>query len=450
MASTSSIGGLVSGLDTTSIVSSLMQLEAQPQTLLKNRLTTEQTTLSSLQGLNAKFAALNTKAAALATSTAWSTFTSNSSSSSVTAVAGSGATAGTLTFTVQQTSAAHQLSFATTAAKSDVVTDGSTHVTLTKHDGTTVDLDTGDGTLAGLVKAVNGSSSGVTANLLKLDDGTYRLKMASTTTGAASDFTLTNSDGSQLLGGATVTAGQDAKITVDGDTISSPTNTFTGLTTGLDVTLATGTTPGTSATVTVARNPAAAQASLQGLVDAANDLLSTIDTLTAYDATSQKSGALSGDATVRGLRSAVLDTVTRAADGSSMADVGVQTDRNGKVTFDTTKFASAYAADPTAVATKLGSPATATVPGFAARVAAMADRASNSANGVLTSTITGHQSSITTLQNGIADWDVRLAAKQESLNKQYADLEVSLGKLQDQASWLSGQIASLPGSTKSS
>ena len=45
---------------------------------------------------------------------------------------------------------------------------------------------------------------------------------------------------------------------------------------------------------------------------------------------------------------------------------------------------------------------------------------------------------------------IRLAAKQESLNKQYADLEVSLGKLQDQASWLSGQIASLPSSTKSS
>ena len=33
--STSSIGGLVSGMDTTTIISQLMQIEAQPQTLLK-------------------------------------------------------------------------------------------------------------------------------------------------------------------------------------------------------------------------------------------------------------------------------------------------------------------------------------------------------------------------------------------------------------------------------
>ena len=450
MSATSSIGGLVSGLDTSSIVSSLMQIEAQPQTLLKNRLTTEQSTVSSLQGLNAKFAALSTKASALASATAWSNFTTSSSSTSVTAAAGSDAVAGTLSFTVQQTATAHQLSFATTAAKTDVVTGGSTHVTLTQHDGTTVDLDTGDGTLSGLVKAVNGSSAGVTADLLKLDDGTYRLKLVSNTTGAASDFTLTNSDGSPLLGGATVAAGQDAKLTVGGDTVSSSTNTFTAITSGLDVTLAAGTTPGTAATVTVARNPSAAQVSLQGLVDAANDLLTSIDSLTAYDASTQKSGALSGDATVRALRSAVLDTVTKAADGTSMAGVGVQTDRYGKITFDTAKFASAYASDPAMVATKLGAASTATVPGFAARLATMADKASSSTNGTLTSAITGHQSSITTLQNGIADWDVRLAARQDALNKQYAALEVSLGKLQDQASWLSGQIASLSGSNKSS
>ena len=44
----------------------------------------------------------------------------------------------------------------------------------------------------------------------------------------------------------------------------------------------------------------------------------------------------------------------------------------------------------------------------------------------------------------IADWDVRLQARRQGLQKQFADLEVALGKMKDQSSWLSGQLASLP------
>jgi flagellar hook-associated protein 2 len=102
------------------------------------------------------------------------------------------------------------------------------------------------------------------------------------------------------------------------------------------------------------------------------------------------------------------------------------------------------------VATKLGATAKDSVPGFAARLATMAGHASNSTDGTLTSSIMGRQSSVTSLQKQIDDWDVRLAARQDSLNKQYAALEVALGKLQDQSSWLSGQIASLSSSSSSS
>ena len=61
----------------------------------------------------------------------------------------------------------------------------------------------------------------------------------------------------------------------------------------------------------------------------------------------------------------------------------------------------------------------------------------------LTSIITGRNNEISGLNDQISDWDVRLAAKREALQKQYADLEVALGKLKDQSNWLSGQLASL-------
>jgi flagellar hook-associated protein 2 len=447
MAGTTSVSGLVSGLDTTTIISQLMQVESQPQTLMKNRLTAEQSTVSTLQTLNAKFAALTTKAQGLANPAAWSPLTTTSSSTSVSGVAGSTALPGSLSLTVQQTATAHQVTFAQTAAGGATVTSGSTHVTLTKHDGSTVDLDTGDGTMNGLVRAVNGANAGVTASAVKLDDGSYRLRIVSNTTGADSDFTLTNADGSALLGGTTVVAGQDAAITVGADIIHSATNTFTGLVQGLDVTIAPGTAAGTSADLTVARDATTASNNLQGLVDAANDILTQIDTLTAYDASTQKSGPLAGDATVRELRSKVINTVTSAADGSSLASVGVQTDRYGKITFDATKFASAFAVDPATVTAKLGASSTSAVPGFASRLGAIATFASDPYTGTLTTDIQGHQSTATTLQKGIDDWDVRLAAKQDSLNTYYANLEVTLGKLQDQASWLSGQVSSLSSSS---
>ena len=447
MAGTTSVSGLVSGLDTTTIISQLMQVEAQPQTLMKNRLTTEQSTVSTLQTLNAKFAALTTKAHDLAAPAAWSPLTTTSSSTSVSGVAGSTALPGSLGLTVQQTATAHQVTFAQTAAGGATVTSGSTHVTLTRHDGSTVDLDTGDGTMNGLVKAVNGANAGVTASAVRLDDGSYRLRVVSNTTGADSDFTLTNADGSALLGGTTVVAGQDAAITVGGDTIHSSTNTFTGLVQGLDVTIAPGTAAGTTADLTVARDATTASTNLKSLVDAANDILTQIDTLTAYDPTTKKSGALAGDSAVRELRSKVVNTVTSAADGGSLASVGVQTDRCGKITFDATKFASAFTTDPASVTARLGAPSTAAVPGFASRLEAVGKLASDSVNGSLTTDVQGHQSTATTLQKGIDDWDVRLAAKQDSLNQYYSNLEVTLGKLQDQASWLSGQISSLAGSS---
>ncbi|MGA8210472.1 MAG: flagellar filament capping protein FliD [Nocardioidaceae bacterium] len=445
--SSSSVSGLVSGLDTTSLISSLMQLEAKPQTILKTKVSTESTNIGSLQSLNAKLAALATKAADLAKTGRWSPVSTTSSATGVTATAGAGAVPGTISFTVGETAGAHQLTFAATAAGSDVVTTGSTDVLLTQADGSSVTLDTGDGTLDGLVNAVNSAGAGVSASAVRLDDGSYRLRVVSSSTGAASAFTLTNTDGSDLLSGASVTAGRDAAITVGTDTIHSATNTFTGLTSGVTVTIAEGTPVGTAATVTVSRDAAAASAAAKGLVDDANAILTQIGSLTAYNAGSKTSGPLASDPTVRALRTAVLETVTRAADGTTMAAVGIQTDRYGAIVFDAATFASAYAADPGAVAAKLGAASDAAVPGFAARLKAVATAASDANSGSLTTSITSRQSRVTTMQDRIADWDVRLATKQSALNRQYAALEVSLGKLNNQSSWLSGQINALSSSS---
>ncbi|MBO9521602.1 MAG: flagellar filament capping protein FliD [Nocardioidaceae bacterium] len=435
MAGTTSVGGLVSGLDTATIISQLMQVEAQTQTRIKTQLSTAQSTLTSVKDLNAKLASLTTSAADLAKTTSWNPVTVTSSSTLVSVTPGSNAVAGPLTFTVGHTALAHRLSFTSTAALTDVVTTGSTKVRLDRLDGTSVDLDTGDGTLRGLVAALNASGTGVKASTVRLDDGTYRLQVTSATTGAASDFTLTNLDGSALLGGAGVTAGRDAEITVGTDVLHSATNTFAGVANGLSITLKPSVPDGTVVDLDVVGDTAGMAAKVKGLVDAVNDALSKIDALSSYNTTTKTAGPLAGDAAVRAVRNALLNTVY-PTDGTSLASAGVQLDRYGKLTFDADKFTAAYAADPSAVAAQLGT-------GFAGRVQAVAKGASDSVKGTVTTSINGRTSAIDRMQDSIADWDNRLAIRKDALTRQFTALETALSQMNSQSSWLSGQLAKL-------
>lgn len=432
-----SISGLSSGLDTANIIKQLMQLEAIPQSRLKTKLTSEQSTLKTIQDLNAKFAALTTAAADLGKTGAFSPLRATSSLEGVTVATTSGTAAGRLDIRVDQLAQAHSLRFATTAATSDVVVSGGTSVELTIG-GVTKTLDTKDGTLGGLVSALNAAGTGVQASTLKLDDGTYRLSVQAATTGAAQSFTLTSSDGTDLLGGATVQAGRDAAITIGTDTIHSATNTFTGLLPGVDVTVS-AKAVGQTAVVDIASDTTAARDKAKGLVDKVNELLTQIDKLTSYDAATKSSGALGGNSTVRDLRSRLLDAVYPEG-GGTMSGVGVQTDRNGKLVFDDAAFDKAYAADANGV--------TSAFAGLAGRVEEIGKAASHKTTGSLTTLASGKTQQIDRLQENIEAWDDRLELREKSLSRTYTALETALSRLNSQSSWLSGQISTLSGSSQ--
>jgi flagellar hook-associated protein 2 len=173
--------------------------------------------------------------------------------------------------------------------------------------------------------------------------------------------------------------------------------------------------------------------------------LSDVAGLTAYDGATKTAGPLAGDTTLRSVKNRLIETVTGGIGGTSLAPYGVQTDRDGKLVFDETKFKAAYAADPIATAAKFTEPAAPSlVNGFAAALEQLAKSFSNSTDGMVTSAIKGRTTSVDRMNDDIADWDVRLEQRRTSLERQYGALEVALGKLQSQSSWLAGQITSLP------
>jgi flagellar hook-associated protein 2 len=440
MVGSASISGLSSGLDTASIIEQFMQLEAAPQTRLKSRLTTEKSVLTTLQNLNTKVAALATRAADLLKPAAWNAVTATSSEAKVAVSAATSAGPGSFSLRVDQTAAAHRLEMATAVG---TTTAGAvpTSVRIDRLDGTPPqDLAT-DGTLGGLVKAINdpANATGLRATAVKVGTDQYRLVVESATTGAAGDFTLADAaDGADLLGGTTVRAGRDAKVTI-GDSIvaTSSSNTFADLVPGVTVTLAAGVASGTTSEVVLARDPAATTTAVKGLVDAINSVLSDIDT-SSRTGTGTK-GPLAGDTGVRSVRDQLLSSVF-PGDGTTLADLGIQTDRNGRLVLDEATLRKAYDTDPTALQARLTTPGT----GFVDRVRAAAVTASDRVTGTLTTAITGRTATIDRLDDGVEAWDLRLELRRTALTRQFTALETALNQMTSQSSWLSGQISSLP------
>ena len=252
-----------------------------------------------------------------------------------------------------------------------------------------------------------------------------------------------------VLGAATTRDGIGAKIDVGGIVAESTTNVFKDLVPGVTITLADGVvantddpTKSTKATVTVAQDTAGIAGKVKDLVSQVNDFLSHLDTQTNSGATGTK-GVLAGDAASRSLRSALANTVF-GSDNKSMADLGIQTDRYGKVVFDEAKFKDAFAKDPAGVAARFTTSATEGAQGgWAARVETAA-KAAYGDKGSITASIAGRESTIKRLGSDIEAWDLRLEKRRTNLERTYTALETALSGLNSQATWLAGQISGLP------
>lgn len=430
-----SIPGLASGLDSAELIKSLMQLEAIPQTLLKNKATLTTNTNTVLQALNTRIADLAEFAKTTATPEALDLHTATSSSDSVTATVGAGAGAGSLDITVDAL-ARKQTSV------SDAVTGWSGDLTIDGPNGAVTVTAT---SLDALATAINNSEAGVTA--MKVSAGTdalgeklYRLQFSSAETGAASAFSVTG------LGTTVTGTAQDASVTLWGgtaaeQTVTSASNTFEDLLPGVAVTVSA--VSALPVTLTVARDTQGATKAVADFVTKLTDVFTFIDTRskvsTTTDATGNpvtSGGVFQGDSTVRSAKDGLMSAISMPINGHSPSEIGISVTKTGTIEFDAEKFAAALAEDPAKVE--------AAIAGLAERVAASATLQSDKYDGVLTSKITGQESLARNLNDQIAEWDNRLAKRQSNLERTYAALEVRMSALNSQSSWLSSQIASLP------
>jgi len=453
------IDGLVSGLDTTSLITSLMTIEQQPQTLLKNTVTTTQSFISSLQTINGQIQNLATKATEAAKGTSLNLFTATSSAASVTATTSATASQGSLAFTVDSIAAAQ---VGVTAAMSAWSADAAPALTIVGADGTRTAITAKSGSLDDVASAINASTAGIKA--VKVAAGTdaagaklYRLQISATTTGAAGAFSVYQGSTADVdagtatnvltqSGAAVVTAASDASVTLWAgtaaeQTITSTTNAFTDLLPGVDVTVSA---PSADpVTVAVGRDVAGATSAASALVTQMNAITSYYATATAVttstDAstgqTTTLSGTLTGDATSRDVVQRLTAAMSTPVNGMSPSSIGISITKDGDFEFDEERFQAALAADPDAVQTMFAA--------VAQNVATAATAASDKYTGSITTAITGQQTVVTDLSKRISDWDIRLAARKASLQLVYTNLETSLSTLKSQSDWMTSQLSTL-------
>lgn len=447
-----SIDGLASGLNTTQIIQQLMQIERLPQMRLQSALKVNDKAIEALQFLNTKFLAIKTAGEALTTGTGWHPAKASSSNEAVAvATASAGAKPATLSFNVTQlATAGAAISSGSATATTDVVAAGTT-IDVTKGTDTRT-ISVGDGTLASVVKAVNDAKMGVTAAAVKVADGTYKLQLTSTTTGAGTGIKVNaGAFTAATLGGMVeLTAPKDATLAVGSTnpyTVTRSSNTFSDLLEGVTITLkATG-----STTITVEGDTAAMTSSVKTLVDNVNAALADIKARTAYNTKTNTGAVLTGDGMLRGLQGRLLGVFAAGTtvNGTtySAADFGLTVEQDGTIKLDEAKFASAYEKDPATAEAVLGGAA-----GLAGRlvdIAEVATRAEKSTTdiGLITGAIKSRERQSTQLNANIASWDNRLALREQALVRQFTGLERALAAAQAQGQWLAGQLAGLQANT---
>lgn len=296
--------------------------------------------------------------------------------------------------------------------------------------GVGISYDTSVDTLSSLVTKINASTAGVTASLDRTND---KLVLTAKSGGAAyMAITDTGPLAAALnLAPGTTDAqavGQQAKVTIAGQSYLSDSNKIT---TAIDGVTITALSEGTS-TVTVTADTSGVTTAVKELVNAYNSLADKLDTLTANDPEGTK-GVLAGDIEARSLALNLRRSLmTSSGTGTfrSLADLGVTSGAIGssvgstsRLSLNSEKLAAAIEQDPTSVATLLN--------GTSGVLAAAATQVNNwtKTAGHLSTTADSLTSQLSLLSKRETTLQGIIDAKTAALEAKFARMEQTLSQL---------------------
>jgi flagellar hook-associated protein 2 len=437
--------GFGSGIDTTALVSDLAAASRAPKVQRFNALAqANQAKVSSLAQARGD---LDSFADSLADLASGGTLRSQAVTSDDSAIAVK-SSAGTLLGSYSGEIVVSSLARAQTVYSGYVASKGTPvgqgGMTLTV--GTTsyaVTVDATNDSLDGLAIAINATGSGVRASVIN-DAGNFRLVLKGES-GAAKAFQLTadavaDPGLSQFTSGA-MTVGQtagDAAFTVDGVAYTRPTNSFSDVVPGIEITLKKAD-PLAPITIGATRPTDVLKQTL-------GDFVSVFNTLQKDVAAARlaNNGNPALRAFERQLAAFISTPMTGDANIRSLADVGISTNRDGTIALNSAKLEAALRDYPDAVEAIFNPPrdsvrTEASDPGIAFALDALRDAAVAS-SGPLEQVRTALQRESDNISKNRERMEARENAYRTRLERQYAGMDARLAALKATQSYLEQQI----------
>jgi flagellar hook-associated protein 2 len=447
-----SFGGLASGLDTKAIISALTAIERRPISQLESKKTTLNKQKSLFGDLGKLLDELAKAAKALQTTSDFLQMKAASSDEDKLKVtASTSATPGTHEIVVN--SLARAQVNASTGSASPTASFGGPASLQIDVGGNTHLIAVNSPTLESVAAAINDQDIGVRADVVDTGNqanggaARYQLVLRATTAGSAGAFTVAYDDGDasfqNLVNGLAaneIVAGSDASLTIDGIAVQRPTNSIADAIPGVTLDLiATG-----PVQITVSTDSEQIGKKVQDFVDAYNEIVDFMTAQNALDADGKAASPLFGDNLLRSVRSS-LRTIAGGLVGDTgnpsyqlLSQVGIKADTQGRLTFESTRFGEALAADETAVAAIFTNPTS----GLMGRFVEQLDVYTDSVDGLFKARGDSFDRQVKSTQDRIDQSERRLELYTQQLEKKYANLESLLARLQGQGSSL-GSLSSL-------
>jgi flagellar hook-associated protein 2 len=359
-----SIDGLVSGINTTSIIDSMVKLQTNQVNRIKEQKQAVVNRQSAFKGVEARLLSLRASLSRL-NRVSSSVFDARSSTVSdesiIAAAAGSGAQVGSVALKVNSLATAEIRGSTGFTTASDPVTQGVLSIRVGSREEAAVTIDASNATASGLVSAINSQAKDVTATLVKdQSSGQFRVLVSSKYTGTSNTISITNNLAASGGGatrpeftGSLVQAAGNASISIGSGagaiTSEYETNQIDDLVDGVTLNLLKA---DASKTVTVSVG-----ADNEGVVDTVgnfvkefNGIIQYISEQSAFIVQSQSAGPLLGNRSVSEIQSQLRSVVLQSVPGLSntinrLSRVGVGVTEAGTLTFDESKLRSALSGE---------------------------------------------------------------------------------------------------------
>lgn len=464
-----SFGGLASGLDTQSIISQLLAIEERPIALLRNKKQTFQAKKNLFGDLEDKLGKLFEATKKLRLSSQFLEFdaATDDEDKYLKATAGAGASPGKYDIEVSELAQARTRT-SNGSSDSSTTTHGSGSLMIGLPDSSFEIIPLGSATtLDEIASAVNDRNIGIEASVVNtgIGDSPYKLVLKSSEEGLDNDFTVSVDSADAALTAFAAELNNDdsikpldAAIKINGVDAKRSSNTITDLIQGVTIDLRAIHSVSTKAksTITITTNAEETSEKIKEFVDAYNEIVDFITTQQEVtrggssssssddDETEVQTNPLFGESALRTIQSTLRSIVgSSTASGSDshslLSQVGISSDRAGKLTFTQSDFEEALIEDPSAMRNLFASEDNDNNPvGIANRIYDTIDTWTDSIDGLIATRLDGIDRNVSDINDQIERAQDKLERYEIQLTQRYANLEVTLARLNSQLGSLTG------------